>query len=344
MKKEEIIGWIKTQYDKIMLVLVLAAIVFSLLILIFSAGREKKSLADGQWQTPPLVKIRQKPCYSSPVYNAIEAVNEPFQIESWTTRMVVAELRVNCVKCSQPIPINADTCPFRNCRAPQPKIVVKDPDSDYDGMPDKWENQHGLNPTLDDSTQDADADGFTNLEEYKAGTSPKEPADAPPPVAKLRVIKVVKIAVPFIFSGYQQLTTNRDDFVFQIKNKHTSRDSYLKIGGMIEGYKIIGFEKKTVPVNKGTFSIDKDVAVLKISRDGKEFDLTVGEKGDAPGEPVAWLVYLIDNSKKKVKKGDVLPLKNNSYKIVDIVDKNVIVADMHSGVETTLEPAENPVK
>ncbi len=39
-------------------------------------------------------------------------------------------------------------------------------DSDNDGMPDDWENSQGLNNTLDDSAQDQDGDGYTNIEEY----------------------------------------------------------------------------------------------------------------------------------------------------------------------------------
>ena len=41
-------------------------------------------------------------------------------------------------------------------------------DEDADGMPDNWECQYGLNPIHDDSLEDADQDGFNNLEEYQA--------------------------------------------------------------------------------------------------------------------------------------------------------------------------------
>jgi hypothetical protein len=40
-------------------------------------------------------------------------------------------------------------------------------DSDHDGMPDDWENAHGLNPNDPaDRNTDRDGDGYTNLEEY----------------------------------------------------------------------------------------------------------------------------------------------------------------------------------
>ena len=39
-------------------------------------------------------------------------------------------------------------------------------DTDGDGMPDAWETVHGFNPSVADDKGDADADGYTNLEEY----------------------------------------------------------------------------------------------------------------------------------------------------------------------------------
>jgi hypothetical protein len=45
-------------------------------------------------------------------------------------------------------------------------------DGDYDGMPDEWEIAHGLNPLIDDSDQDPDEDGLSNIGEYQNGTDP----------------------------------------------------------------------------------------------------------------------------------------------------------------------------
>jgi len=337
MKKDEIINLVRASYDKLILIVVLAVILVSLLILILSAGREKKSLADNQWEPSRIRPEQQSDKLAAAVCDAIETVGTPFQLVR-TTRMVVAELRVNCVKCGRPIPANAETCPFRDCRAQQPKITSPEAkDSDFDGLPDEWENRHGLNANIDDASQDADADGFTNLEEFRAGTDPKDPASAPPPVSKLRVLKAGRISLPLTFGGAQQLT--KDDTLFLVKNKRTGRDHYVRIGETVDVYKVTGYEKKTVKVNKGgTLEIDEDVSVLKLSKDGKNFELTVGNRGDTQGELAASLIYLIDNAKMLVKKNDIISLKNNKYKVIDIEGQNVTVADMQSGVEIPLEP------
>jgi len=55
-----------------------------------------------------------------------------------------------------------------------------DEDDDGDGMSDAFENQYGLNqfdPT--DADEDMDSDGFTNLQEYKAGTEPDNDESIP---------------------------------------------------------------------------------------------------------------------------------------------------------------------
>ena len=53
------------------------------------------------------------------------------------------------------------------------KVSLPQPDSDDDGIPDWWEELHGLNPLFaGDSTGDEDADGINALDEFRGGTDP----------------------------------------------------------------------------------------------------------------------------------------------------------------------------
>jgi hypothetical protein len=49
-----------------------------------------------------------------------------------------------------------------------------DPDDDNDGMPDSWEIDHGLNPFKDDSQEDLDGDGVSNIDEFENQGNPSQ--------------------------------------------------------------------------------------------------------------------------------------------------------------------------
>jgi hypothetical protein len=46
-------------------------------------------------------------------------------------------------------------------------------DSDRDGMPNRWERAHDLNPYVANAAGDPDRDGLVNLREYRHGTDPR---------------------------------------------------------------------------------------------------------------------------------------------------------------------------
>jgi hypothetical protein len=73
-----------------------------------------------------------------------------------------------------------------------PPHVGRYQDRDGDGMPDWWEERYGLNPDANDAAGDADGDGSTNLEEYRAGTDPRSPPSRPwvPIPTKTEVVQV----------------------------------------------------------------------------------------------------------------------------------------------------------
>ncbi|WP_183095826.1 hypothetical protein [Nocardioides stalactiti] len=47
-------------------------------------------------------------------------------------------------------------------------------DRDHDGMPDRWERRHGLDPRVDDARRDLDRDGLRNIAEWRKGVRPED--------------------------------------------------------------------------------------------------------------------------------------------------------------------------
>jgi hypothetical protein len=75
---------------------------------------------------------------------------------------------------------SANDCQSSYCNSTA-KTCEIDPalDTDRDGLPDVWELKFFNCATCADPDEDYDKDGYTNLEEYRAGTNPLDPNDHP---------------------------------------------------------------------------------------------------------------------------------------------------------------------
>ncbi len=85
------------------------------------------------------------------------------QVDNYCSNGSTTDCDDNCRYVSNPDQLDTDSDGLGN---------MCDGDDDNDGMPDWWEVKYSLNPLVNDAGEDPDDDGYTNLEEYIAGTNP----------------------------------------------------------------------------------------------------------------------------------------------------------------------------
>lgn len=191
-------------YDRIIAVVVLGLLLFSLLYLVLRGMDIQQSLNDNKsaFVAPTeaskhgmkkfdeevqaltdKIAATQAAVKKVTVTVPRERVGEnDFQPEDLFT----SQSRYLCEVCRLPIKTDAKKCTYAACGKEQTllakneKLDLSDVDTDGDGMKDKWEVQYGLNPNAaDDADTDLDEDGFSNIEEYTATTDPKNPEAHP---------------------------------------------------------------------------------------------------------------------------------------------------------------------
>jgi hypothetical protein len=197
-------------------------------------------------------------------------------------------------------------------------------------IPNAWLIKYDLDfATMSIKEQDADNDGFSNLEEFEAGTDPTQKVSTPPFYTKLRLDKYIAIPFRLIFTG-----TPDEGQTFTINSKDLkSRTQFRQIGEMIEGspYKIVKFEKKSEVRDE----IERDISELTIenTETGQKLVLIVNKESNDPTS-FAEFQYLLDGKNFKVKKDDTFelqPEKDRKYKLIDITEQEAVIQDVTSG-------------
>jgi len=185
--------------------------------------------------------------------------------------------------------------------------------------------------------QDPDADGFSNLEEYLAGSDPRDKNSIPPFYTKLRLLRFISQPFRLIFTG-----TPDDGQTFTINTKDRgTRTQFLELGEMIKGtsYKVVSYEKKTERRNE----IDFDASTLTIENEqtGQKIVLVANKEANDPTSFGEFL-YLYDNSKFTVKKDDEFslpPEPERKYKLIDISEKEAVIQDQKTREQHKVPPA-----
>ena len=346
---KNILAWFKMHYDKVLAVLALVFLLGSLLYLAVMIGAMHKNKKEFEQEIrsykpkhPNVDQINTK-AFS----DALSNIEHPLQLanEQWTNKMMfVPEKRVWCWDgCKKPIPFAATKCPFCNTDQPVPRAEDKTYDSDNDGMPDWWEKKYGLNP-LDpsDADKDSDNDGFTNLEEYMAGTDPTDPNSHPPVTAKLRLARIDRDPFKLRFKSVVTLPDGKLSFGLNLRGGE--KTYFAKLGEVIkgEGFKVIEYvQKKEEKTISGVGKRMVDVSVLTLQRGDKLIPL-VKDQDVQWNEFTAQLLFTVDNSRYVVKIDQLIELKKEKFKVIniDIKNKSVLLESLNDGKRTAVTAIE----
>ncbi len=252
---------------------------------------------------------------------------------------LVSERRVFCQACKKPIKDGTKVCPLCGEAQPEPEKPVADADSD--GLPDDWEKKFGLDTAQNDADADKDGDGFTNAEEFAAGTDPSDKNSHADYFDSLKIVLPLKEKVlPFYLRSYMKTPSGMKLEFFDPKRRNDyGKNGYrysVLVGEAIgdTGFTAKSFEQKEKKVKiKGSNverAVDVSAATIVRKDDGKEIVLAIDEKR-TPVDVQATLEFSRGETKTfTVLPGGTIDLYGNKYKVVE-------VKSVGKGAKVTLE-------
>ena len=191
-------------------------------------------------------------------------------------------------------------------------------------VPNEWLEEFGL-PIADGDvlTQDPDADGFNNLEEWQDHTKPTDKDSHPAFIAKLRMKSFVQEPFRLVFASWVGPT-------FAINTNDLKEPTqFLRLGDSIRGTKfmLVKFSEKYEPNKYGT-KIDVSELTLENQETHEQLNL-VKEKIMISPESVAHFVYAWGGRREfAVKKDQEFSLKPDEqikYRLVDVQPSKAVI-------------------
>jgi hypothetical protein len=199
-------------------------------------------------------------------------------------------------------------------------------------VPNDWLEEFGL-PIADADvlTQDQDADGFNNLEEWQNHTNPTDKNSHPPFVAKLKLKSFAQEPFRLVFASWVGDT-------FAINTSDLKEPTqFLKLGDPIRGtkFKLVKFEEKSEQNKYGT-TIDVSELTLENQETHEPLSL-VKEKIMISPESVANFVYtwgeVREFAVKKDQEFSLKPEEQIKYKLVDVQPGGAVIVNTEKSNE-----------
>lgn len=308
-------NWFNKHYDKVCLLVVLMLLLGSALFLVVRIGKVRQSHTVAVNTLPPGGAKAAGDMDGAPYEKMMDDLTHPYQTTGSNIHMLVSELRVSCTNaaCLKTIPFHARACPF--CLAKQP--TVEDIDTDFDGMPNPFERKYGLNILRNDAEEDRDGDGFTNLEEYRGGTDPSDPAEAPSVVSKLRLRGYTKKSFRYKFLG---VTGEGDRKRFQLNLKTLEKTYFVGLGEVVEGFKVVDYRENII--QEGRRKIDQSTLTL---RGADETIVLRKGKLTSKYERIAHLISLLNLQKYTGKIDETIRVQEHEYIIINMKPGGILL-------------------
>lgn len=313
-KQDERGPWLFGNYEKILVCVVLVILVASFGYLAGKAANRPELPVMPAPAHPAAVGID-----SSPYQAALDRSRLPGQLSEGIL-LTVPETRVACLDCQRPVRIEdfraRKRCPWCNGVPPPPDPNI---DRDRDDIWDWWEEQHGLNPKdAQDAGLDSDDDGFTNLEEFRSDTDPRD-AGTCPLASLLRVEKVLGAPFRLKFASIAKLP----DGTLKFGLNAPGMSYFKKLGEEVEGYRIIKHEPRREKRSARGVTMEVDVDVLTLRKGDKVIPLV---RGETYSEYRVKLLFTPDDSRYEVMTGTDIKIRGKSYRTVEIDDRSQAVA------------------
>jgi hypothetical protein len=231
----------------------------------------------------------------------------------------------------------------------QPYFVVENPppfgslktfsasDITYPPVPNSWLLKYKLD-LLDPNilSEDADGNGFSNLEKYIFKIDPTDKSAHPPYVTKLFLEKYAPIPFRLLFKGKPDADT------FQIDMIDTRQPTqFVKMGDQIENtkYKLVDYKEKNFP--DPDTGMEKDVSELTLqnTETNAKVVLVIDKPTDDPTSFGLFEFLWNGKTEIRVKLGDNFTLKPEpdvTYKLIDIDATHATIQNLKTNEEINI--------